>query len=67
MCRYELTICWQSLTEIYLTRVKISQKSFRGGGSFLTHTVHNDSLNVLVGIRDLNDSSQIAVIKACTV
>jgi len=39
MCRYELTTCWQNFMEIYLTRVKISPKSFRGA-TFLTHTVH---------------------------
>ena len=38
MCRCELTTCWQNFTEIYLTRVKISQKVFRGA-TFLTHTV----------------------------
>ena len=38
MCRYELTICWQNFTEIYLTWVKNIAKSFRGL-LFLTHTV----------------------------
>jgi len=29
MCRYKLSTYWQNFTEIYLTRVKILQKSFR--------------------------------------
>ena len=37
LCRYELSIHWQNFTEIYLTRVKISQNVL--GGYFLTHTV----------------------------
>ena len=38
MCRYELEMCWQNFTEIYITWVKISQKVL-GGLLFLTHTV----------------------------
>ena len=39
VCRYELKTCWENFTEIYLTRVKISQKVLGGGATFLTHTV----------------------------
>jgi len=38
MCRYRLASYWQNFTEIYLTWMKILQKSFRGA-TFLTHTV----------------------------
>jgi len=39
MCRYKLATYWQNFTEIYLTRVQMLQKSFRGGYFFDSHCI----------------------------
>jgi len=39
MCRYKLATYWQNFTDI-LNLNENSAKSFRGGATFLTHTVH---------------------------